>query len=99
MMPEFNGGNIDLDYKVENTKLYLDYSIDLGKTWTSCISGKGYVGFHTNGYIGVSAGNPHHQNVNEIDVHRIDFFNLNSEFYKHDAHDIVEEQHYYKRDD
>lgn len=47
----------------------------------------------------MTSGNPYLQNVNEIDVHRIDFFNMNPEYYKHDAHDIVEEQNYYKRDE
>lgn len=43
------------------------------------------------GYIGVTSGNPEHQNVNDIDVHSIDFFNLNNEYYQHDAKGIVEE--------
>ena len=34
-----------------------------------------------------------------MDVHRIDFYNMNSDYYKHDAHDIVEQQEYYKRDE
>jgi hypothetical protein len=37
--------------------------------------------------------------VNDIDVYSIDFFNGNSEFYQHDAQEIVEEQQYYKRDE
>jgi hypothetical protein len=37
--------------------------------------------------------------VNEIDIHRIDFFNMNPEYYQHDAADVVDEQHYYKRDE
>ncbi len=39
------------------------------------------------------------QNVNDIDVHSIDFFNMNDQFYQHDAAEIVEEQQYYKRDE
>lgn len=38
------------------------------------------------------------QNINEVDVQSIDFFNMNPEFYQHDAAEIVEEQEYYKRD-
>jgi len=98
MMPEFTGGNLKLKYRVESTALYLDYSIDAGTTWNACIAGKKYVGFHANGYVGITAGNPVHQNVNDIDVYSVDFFNMNSDFYKHDAHDIVETQSYYKRD-
>ena len=37
--------------------------------------------------------------MNDIDVHRIDFYNMNSDFYKHDAHDLVEDHEYYQRDD
>jgi hypothetical protein len=99
MLPEFSGGNIDIKYRVDVNKLYLDYSIDGGKQYQSCISGKKYLNFHSNGYIGISSGNPLHQNVNDIDVHRIDFFNMNSDYYKHDAHEIVEDQFYYKRDE
>jgi hypothetical protein len=91
MLTEFDGGNIDFKYRVDSSLLYLDYSLDGGKQWESCIAAKKYIGFHTNGYIGISSGNPHHQNVNEIDVHKIDFYNMNSDFYKHDAHEIVDE--------
>jgi len=50
------------------------------------------------GYIGVSSGNPISQNVNDVDVTQIDFYNMNAEFYQQDAQEIVEEQEYYKRD-
>jgi hypothetical protein len=53
--------------------------------YQTCIVGKGYPDLKIKGWIGVSSGNPVNQNVNEIDVHSIDFFNLNSEFYQHDA--------------
>ena len=59
---------------------------------------KGYPGLKLKGWIGVSSGNPINQNVNELNVHSIDFFNLNPEFYQHDAQDIVEGQSYLKRD-
>jgi hypothetical protein len=36
--------------------------------------------------------------VNELDVHSIDFFNMNPEFYQHDASEVVENQNYLKRD-
>jgi hypothetical protein len=99
MMDSFMGGNIDIRYKVDKSYLYLDYSLDGEKTWVPCIEGKSYQGFHANGYIGITAGNPDMQNINNIDVHRIDFFNMNNEFYKHDAHEIVDHQSYYKRDE
>jgi len=79
--------------------LTIEYALHGETTFKSCIVGKSYVGFATSGYIGISSGNPAMQNVNEIDVHRIDFFNMNSDYYKHDAHDIVEEQNYYARDE
>ena len=89
---------MEIKYHVENMKLYLDYSLN-GDKYKSCINGKAYYGFTTNGYIGLTSGNPVFQNVNEIDVHKIDFFNMNPEYYKHDGADIVEEQSYYKRDE
>lgn len=68
-------------------------------TYTTCIREKFNSMLKRKGYIGVTSGNPEHQNVNDIDVHSIDFFNLNSEYYQHDAKGIVEEQHYFKRDE
>lgn len=99
-MYDFDGGQIDFKYRVQNKKLALEYSTSgpTGK-YTTCIEGKAYMAFYSKGYVGISAGNPHLQNVNEIDVHRIDFFNMNPEYYQHDAADIVDEQHYYKRDE
>lgn len=99
MMNTFFGGNIDLKYKVDTAKFSLDYSLDSGKTWTTCIDQKTYPGIHRHGYIGVTAGNPAMQNVNNIDVHRIDFFNMNPDFYKHDGQNIVDHHFYYKRDE
>lgn len=98
MLPDFSGGNIDIKFRIEVRKLYLEYSIDGGKKYENCINGRNYAKIHMHGYVGISAGNPIYQNVNDIDVHRIDFFNLASEFYKHDAHDIVEDQKYYVTD-
>lgn len=43
------------------------------------------------GHVGITAGNPVYQNVNEIDVEKIDFFNMNSKFYQHDAAEVVAE--------
>lgn len=99
MLREFDGGHIWMKYRVEDKKLYLDYNLDEGKKWHSCIAGKAYAGFHKNGYVGLTSGNPVHQNVNEIDVYSVDFFNMNSDYYKHDAHDVVDHQEYYKRDE
>lgn len=99
MLNAFTGGNIDIKYTVNRMALHLSYSYDGGRTWSPCIEGKNYVALHANGYIGITAGNPDFQNTNNIDVHRIDFFNMNSEFYKHDAADIVDHQSYYKRDE
>ena len=99
MMPDFDGGSLDVKYTVENHDLSLSYSIDGGVSWSSCIQKKAYVSFKLSGFFGVSAGNPEIQNVNDIDVHRIDFYNMNSDYYKHDAHDVVESQEYYKRDE
>lgn len=59
MMNDFTGGSIDVKYRVDKSKLYLDYSIDGGKQWVECLSGKTYIGFHVNGYIGISSGNPY----------------------------------------
>lgn len=36
--------------------------------------------------------------MNEMDVHRIDFYNMNPEFYQHTDQEIVEGQTYHKRD-
>jgi hypothetical protein len=71
---------------------------DGGKEFRSCIIGKGYPGLKVKGYIGVTSGNPLNQNVNEVDVHSIDFFNMNPEFYQHDAEEVVAGQSYMKRD-
>ena len=98
-MPDFDTGSIDFKYTVDDHDLSLAYSIDGGNSWTKCISNKKYMSFRMSGYFGISAGNPLNQNVNEIDVHKIDFYNMNPDYYKHDAHEIVEAQNYYKRDE
>jgi len=99
IMYDFDGGQIDFKYRVVDKKLSLDYSLSgLKGKFTSCIEDKYYASFHSIGYAGVTSGNPINQNVNEIDVHRIDFFNMNPEYYQHDAADVVDQQHYYKRD-
>jgi hypothetical protein len=81
-MYDYDGGQIDFKYRVSNKKLNLQYSTSgpNGK-YTTCIEGKSYMAYYSKGYVGISAGNPHLQNVNEIDVHRIDFFNMNPEYY------------------
>ena len=88
---DFDGGSIDFKYRVNKQKLTVEYSLDNGKKYQSCIDGKSYYGFYQKGYVGISAGNPYLQNVNEIDIHRIDFFNMNPEYYQHDAADVVDE--------
>lgn len=89
MLTYFDGGQIDIKYRVDKTNLFVDYALNGEKTWTSCIAGKSYPGLHSQGYYGISSGNPVLQNVNDIDVHRIDFFNQNYNFYKHGADGIV----------
>ena len=49
--------------------------------------------------MGLTSGNPVYQNVNEIDVVGIDLYNMNTQFYQHDASEIVSEQEYYMKDD
>lgn len=104
MMPEFIGGEIDIKFVVTNGRLMLLYAIGGEKTgsektvWDLCIHDKAYPGLKLKGYIGISSGNPVNQNVNELNVWSIDFFNHNPEFYQHDAADIVEGQNYMKRD-
>jgi hypothetical protein len=80
VISDFDGGQIDLKYRVDKTALFLDYSYD-GTSFNPCINGKRYAGFATKGYVGISSGNPTSQNVNEIDVHKIDFYNMNAEYY------------------
>jgi len=64
--------------------------MDDSRRWKSCIANKGYPDLRKKGYIGVSSGNPVNQNVNDIDVQVIDFFNRNEEFYQHDANNTVD---------
>jgi hypothetical protein len=99
MLYDYYGGAIEIKYTVKNAKLDLEYSTDGGSKWTSCITGKAYAGLKVKGYTGVSSANPFNQNVNDIDLHKVNFYNLNPEYYKHEAHDIVEAQDYYKRDE
>lgn len=84
---------------MEDSRLWVEYSTFGDGQFDSCINGKQYAALKQAGYIGVSSGNPPEQNVNEIDVLSIDFFNMNSMFYQHDAEEIVENQQYYKRDE
>ena len=81
MLYDFDGGLIDIKYRVERGKLFVEYSLAGEDNYRSCIQGKSYDGFKIKGYLGVTAGNPLKQNVNDIDVHSIDFFNMNPEFY------------------
>jgi len=91
-MYDFDGGAIDVKFKVDKGKLSIDYALHGESAFTNCINMKNYPNvLKQKGYIGVTAGNPENQNVNEIDVHSIDFFNMNDEFYQHDAEEIVAE--------
>ena len=96
MLNDFDGGFIDIKYIVIDGKLTLDYST--GGSFRTCIESKRYVGLLTPGYIGITSGNPLTQNVNEVDVTSIDFYNMNNKFYQHQEQ-IVEGQDYYARDD
>ena len=78
MLPDFIGGEIDIKYTVSQGKLWMSYLIGgemSGRSYQSCIMGKGYPGLKLKGWIGVSSGNPQQQNINEIDVHSINVFN------------------------
>lgn len=97
-MNDFDGGSLDIKYRVIDWALQVEYSTDNGRNWETCIANKSYVGYQQFGYVGISTGNPETQNVNELDVHKIDFYNMNPEFYQHDASEIVEGQTYHKRD-
>lgn len=101
MLPQFIGGKIDVKYTVNMGRLSLDYRLggaDGGNQWESCILGKGYPGLKQRGWIGVTSGNPVEQNVNEIDLYAVNFWNMNPEFYQRDAEDVVAGQNYQKRD-
>lgn len=96
---QFEGGHlIYITMKVENGKLSVDYELpQYGETF-KCITEKKYQVLKKTGYIGVTAGNPKNQNINEIDIHSIDFFNRNQAFYQHEK-EIVGDQTYFKRDE
>lgn len=82
-------------------KLSVEYSIQgdgQDGSYEQCISEKAYPGLQLHGYVGITSGNPVYQNVNEIDVEKIDFYNMNSKFYQHDAAEVVAEQEYYQKD-
>jgi len=66
---------------VIDAKLTVEYSYGDDK-YQGCIKDKKYHGLKQIGHIGISSGNPYKQNVNEIDVYSIDFFNLNPTFYQ-----------------
>ena len=57
MLNDFEGGFIDIKYIVKNGKLSIDYSTD-SKNFKTCIESKGYAGLKTQGYIGITSGNP-----------------------------------------
>ena len=98
MMKDFDGGNIQIKFRSTDGKLSIDYSTDDGYQFKTCILSKSYAGLKQAGYIGITSGNPLTQNVNEIDVTSVDFFNMNSKFYQHQD-SIVEDQNYYARDE
>jgi hypothetical protein len=43
-MNDFEGGHIEVKFKVFDGKLSLDYSTDEGKNFNTCILSKGYAG-------------------------------------------------------
>ena len=93
----FDGGRIDVKFRVNQGLLSIDYSLDSeGRkpSFTECITNKAYPGLQQRGYMGITSGNPVYQNVNEIDVQGIDLYNMNTQFYQHDAAEIVSEQEY-----
>jgi len=95
----FEGGNlIYVTIKVDSGKLSVDYRLPHTGATYKCIADKKYQVLKKTGYIGVTSGNPINQNVNEIGIHSIDFFNGNQAFYQHEK-EIVGEQTYYKRDE
>lgn len=90
----YDGGTIDIKFRVIQGKLSVEYNLladGQDRSYETCITEKSYPGLHQHGFVGITAGNPVYQNVNEIDVEKIDFFNMNSKFYQHDAAEIVAE--------
>jgi len=81
MLNDFEGGLIEIKYIVTDGKLTIDYST--GGAFKKCIESKRYAGLAIQGYVGITSGNPLKQNVNEVDVTSIDFYNLNDKFYQH----------------
>jgi hypothetical protein len=79
MLNDFEGGFIEVKYIVIDGKLTIEYST--GGEFKSCIKSKQYQGLKVQGFIGITSGNPLNQNVNEVDVTSIDFYNLNNKFY------------------
>jgi hypothetical protein len=57
-MNDFEGGILQVKFKVLEGKLSLDYSTDEGKNFNTCILSKGYAGLKQIGYVGVTSGNP-----------------------------------------
>jgi len=45
MMNDFDGGALDIKYRVIDYALQLEYSTDNGKNWVQCIANKTYLGF------------------------------------------------------
>jgi hypothetical protein len=95
---DFAGGEISVHFRVENGRLSVQYSVG-GDAPSSCIENKAYGALRANGFIGVTAGNLAQQDVNDIDVLSVNFYNLNASFYQHDAAEVVEGQQYYARDE
>ena len=58
MLPEYDGGAIDIKYRVQQKSLTLEYALHGDPVFQPCITSKPYAGFHLSGYVGVSAGNP-----------------------------------------
>ena len=82
-MYDFDGGALDVKFINENGELTIEYSANGDSKFQGCITRKKYPPLQKNGFIGVTAGNPIHQNVNDIDVQGVDFFNMNATFYQH----------------
>jgi hypothetical protein len=46
MLTAYDGGSIDIKFRVDKTNLYIDYALNGEKTFTNCISSKPYPGIH-----------------------------------------------------
>jgi len=45
LMNDFDGGSLDIKYRVVDWGLQVDYSTDNGASWVQCIKNKTYVGY------------------------------------------------------